>query len=141
MTGLPTDTVSGSSTVDPAMHRPIVLIVDDHADVRRLLSISLANDCQVIEADNGVAALAAVRRHHPRLVLLDVMMAGEIDGLGVLEAIKGSAETRDILVAMVTARGQVTDHEAARVRGADHYFVKPFSPLQLVNWVHDKLNL
>ena len=127
--------------MEPASPKPVVLIVDDHADVRRLLNISLANECQVLEADSGAAALDAVRVHHPRLVLLDVMMAGEIDGLRVLEAIKGDPATRNILVAMVSARGQATDHQAARARGADHYFVKPFSPLQLVNWVHDKLDL
>ena len=124
---------------EPAGARPIVLIVDDHADIRRLLSISLAKECRVLEAENGAAALEAVRRYHPRVVLLDIMMTGELDGLQVLEAIKGHAATSDILVAMVSARGQVTDHDAARVRGADAYFVKPFSPLQLVNWVHDKL--
>ena len=74
----------------------------------------------------------------PKVVLLDLKIP-KLDGLQVLEAIKGHAATRDILVAMVSARGQVTDHDAARVRGADAYFVKPFSPLQLVNWVHDKL--
>lgn len=119
--------------------RPVVLIVDDHADIRRLLSISLAKACRVFEAENGVTALDAVRRYHPRIVLLDIMMPGEIDGLKVLESIKGNPATRDILVAMVSARGQATDHDAARVLGADAYFVKPFSPLQLVNWVQDKL--
>lgn len=141
MTTNSTHTAAGTTTVDPDPIKPTVLIVDDHADVRRLLKISLANECHVIEAENGTAALEAVRRHHPRVVLLDVMMAGDIDGLRVLEAIKGDSATRDILVAMVSARGQATDHDAARARGADHYFVKPFSPLQLVNWVHDQLDL
>ena len=141
MTQTPPLPASGTATIAPEMHKPAVLIVDDQADVRRLLSISLASECRILEADNGAAALEAVRRHHPRVVLLDVMMAGEIDGLRVLEAIKRDAATRDILVAMISARGQATDRESARARGADHYFVKPFSPLQLVNWVHDKLGL
>lgn len=135
------DPACGTAAIAPGMRKPVVLVVDDHADVRRLISISLASECQILEADNGAAALEAVRRHHPRLVLLDIMMAGELDGLQVLDAIKRDAATRDILVAMVSARGQATDQEAARARGADHYFVKPFSPLQLVSWVHDKLGL
>ena len=79
-----------------------------------------------------------MRRHHPKIVLLDVMMPGKMNGLQVLEAIKGNPLTQDILVAMISARGQVADHDDARKRGADAYFVKPFSPLQVANWVRSK---
>ena len=116
-----------------------ILVVDDHSDIRRLLSITLGKQYQVIEAEDGVSALDLVRRHHPNVVLLDVMMPGELDGLQVLDAIKADPDTRDILVAMVTARGQVADHEDGRLRGADAYFIKPFSPLQVVSWVRSKL--
>lgn len=115
-----------------------ILIVDDHADIRRLLSITLGKEYDILEAEDGVGALEAVRRHHPKIVLLDVMMPGEIDGLQVLDAIKGNPQTSDILVAMVTARGQVADSDDARKRGADAYFIKPFSPLQVVAWVRSK---
>jgi CheY-like chemotaxis protein len=116
-----------------------ILIVDDHTDIRRLLSITLGKDFKIIEAEDGDSALAAVQQHHPAVVLLDVMMPGEMDGLQVLDAIKANARTRDCLVAMITARGQSADHEDARSRGADAYFIKPFSPLQVVAWVRSKL--
>lgn len=116
-----------------------ILIVDDHSDIRRLLSITLGKEFKILEAEDGVSALAAVRHHHPKVVLLDVMMPGEIDGLQVLEAIKADPLTKDILVAMITARGQVADHDEARERGADAYFIKPFSPLQVVTWVRNHL--
>lgn len=116
-----------------------VLIVDDHADIRRLLSITLGKQYEIIEADNGTAALYAIRRYQPKVVLLDVMMPGEVDGLQVLEAIKSNPKTKDTLVAMVTARGQQSDSEEARKRGADAYFIKPFSPLQVVSWIREKL--
>lgn len=118
---------------------PYILIVDDHADIRRLLSITLGKGYEIIEADNGVAALYAVRKYHPVAVLLDVMMPGEVDGLQVLDAIKSNPNNRDILVAMVTARRQLADHEDADKRGADAYFIKPFSPLQVVTWLRDRL--
>lgn len=114
-----------------------ILVVDDHADIRRLLSITLGKQYEVIEAENGTAALHAIRRYHPAAVLLDVMMPGEIDGLQVLDAIKANANTRDILVAMVTARGQQIDRDEANRRGADAYFIKPFSPLQVVTWIRE----
>jgi CheY-like chemotaxis protein len=59
--------------------------------------------------------------------------------LQVLETIKADPDTRDILVAMITARGQVADHDDARARGAAAYFIKPFSPLQVMTWVRSHL--
>ena len=117
-----------------------ILIVDDYADIRRLLSVTLGKKFTLAEAEDGMAAMEVIRRDPPQLVLLDVMMPGEMDGLAVLEAIKGDPKTRHIQVAMLTARGQAVDSEEANHLGADAYFVKPFSPLQLVGWVRDKLN-
>jgi CheY-like chemotaxis protein len=116
-----------------------ILIVDDHSDIRRLLAITLGKEFELLEAEDGVGALDIIRRQHPRIVLLDVMMPGEMDGLQVLEAIKANPQNHDILVAMVTARGQAADSDDARRRGADAYFIKPFSPLQVVAWVREKL--
>jgi CheY-like chemotaxis protein len=116
-----------------------ILIVDDHSDIRRLLSITLGKEFEVLEAEDAVSALDAVRRHHPRVILLDVMMPGKMNGLQVLEAIKANPQTQDILIAMISARGQVADHDDARKRGADAYFVKPFSPLQVAAWVRSKV--
>ena len=87
----------------------------------------------------ATGAGALERAGEADIVLLDVMMPGEIDGLQVLEAIKADPDTRDTLVAMITARGQVADHDDARARGADAYFIKPFSPLQVVTWVRSHL--
>ncbi len=116
-----------------------ILIVDDHSDIRRLLSITLSRQFQVIEAQDGTEALEAVRRHHPQMVLLDVMMPGALNGLQVLDAIKADPQTQSTLVAMITARGQTADHDDGRARGADAYFIKPFSPLQVAAWVRSKL--
>lgn len=116
-----------------------VLIVDDHPVIRRLLSVTLGNDYEVLEAADGIGALEVVRQHHPKVVLLDVMMPGVMDGLQVLDAIKSDPLTCDILVAMVSARGQAADAEDARRRGADAYFIKPFSPMQVLAWVRGRL--
>jgi CheY-like chemotaxis protein len=117
-----------------------ILIVDDYCDIRRLLSVTLGRKFTLSEAEDGVSAMEVIRRDPPQVVLLDVMMPGEMDGLAVLDAIKGDPKTRHIQVAMLTARGQVVDGEDASRRGADAYFVKPFSPLQLVSWVTDKVH-
>jgi CheY-like chemotaxis protein len=116
-----------------------ILIADDHADIRRLLSITLGKEFAILEAEDGISALNAIRQHRPTAVLLDVMMPGEMNGLQVLEAVKADPATRDILVAMVTARGQGADADDARKRGADAYFIKPFSPLKVVAWLRSNL--
>lgn len=116
-----------------------VLIVDDHSDIRRLLSVTLGKKFTLVEAEDGASAMEIIRRDPPQVVLLDVMMPGEMDGLAVLDAIKGNPKTSHIVVAMLTARGQAADSTDAGKRGADAYFVKPFSPLQVVSWVRSKL--
>ena len=116
-----------------------ILVVDDYSDIRRLLSITLAKQYEVLEADTGTAALFAIRKYRPAAVLLDVMLPGDIDGLQVLDTLKANADTKDILVAMLTARGSQADRLDASRRGADAYFIKPFSPLQVVNWLRESL--
>ena len=121
------------------MNMKKILIVDDHPDIRRLLSITLGGDYKIIEANNGASAIEAVRSQRPAAVLLDIMMPGEIDGLQVLDAIKSDPELKGTLVGMVTARGQSVDYQTGLDRGADAYFIKPFSPLQVINWLRENL--
>lgn len=117
-----------------------ILIVDDHSDIRRLLSITLGKEYTVIEAEDGAQALAMVHRHHPTVVLLDVMMPGGLNGFDVLHAIKSNPVHSGTVVAMITALGNRTDHEAARLKGADAYFIKPFSTIQVASWIRQRLH-
>jgi CheY-like chemotaxis protein len=116
-----------------------VLVVDDNANLRLLMRLTLGKEFHVAEACEGASALAYMLRTPPDAVLLDVMMPGPIDGLQVLSNIKSNPRLKDIPVAMVTARGQSADYRAGIASGADAYFIKPFSPLELVNWVRKVL--
>lgn len=116
-----------------------IVIADDHADIRHLLRVMLGQTYVLHEAEDGATALALVKLHQPDIVLLDVMMPGGMDGLQVLQAIKSDPATCTIKVAMVSARGQVADADAAQQLGASAYFVKPFSPLHVVEWVRKQL--
>lgn len=109
-----------------------ILLVDDHSDIRRLVRITLGKSFEVLEAEDGSTALEIVRSQKPRLVVLDIMMPGEIDGLQVLNTIKSDPTLASTRVIMVTARGQAQDYDQGMKLGADAYFIKPFSPLQLV---------
>ncbi len=116
-----------------------ILIVDDQPDIRRLLSISLGKNYEILESQDGVTALEMIKQHRPKVVLLDVMMPGELNGLQVLDAIKSDPQMRQTFVAMVTARGQEADSKDASARGADAYFVKPFSPMQVASWIREQI--
>ncbi len=116
-----------------------VLIVDDQVDIRRMMSIVLGDDYALLEAEDGISALNLVRQHKPDVVLLDIMMPGDLDGLQVLQAIRNDPEIRDTCVIMVSAKGQVTDSALGMQMGANAYFVKPFSPLQLQAAIREQL--
>jgi len=109
-----------------------ILLIDDHSDIRRLIRITLGKSFEVFEAENGDIGLEMIRQIKPDLVVLDVMMPGNLDGLQVLAAMKVDPQLKHIKVFMVTARGQAHDYDDGLSRGADAYFIKPFSPLQLV---------
>ena len=113
-----------------------VLIVEDQADIRKLIRMTLEfEDYEIQEASDGASGLRVAREFKPDLMLLDVMMPGELDGLQVCQRIKRDEATRHIRVVLLTARGQARDRETGREAGADEYLVKPFSPLQLIETI------
>ena len=117
-----------------------ILLVDDHSDIRRLIRITLGKAFEVLEAEDGQTGLQLAREQMPDLIVLDIMMPGEMDGLQVLDAIKGDPQLKQIHVIMVTARGQSKDHEHAMLRGADAYFIKPFSAQKLVAAIKEMIS-
>ena len=117
-----------------------ILIVEDQADIRKLIRMTLEfEDYEIHEASEGTQGLHLARGVRPDLMLLDVMMPGEMDGLQVCQAIKSDASLKSIKVVLLTARGQTRDREAGQSAGADEYLVKPFSPLQLIDVIEKLL--
>jgi DNA-binding response OmpR family regulator len=112
------------------------LITDDNADIRKLVRMTLdMADVEVYEADNAASALDLIYRIRPTVVLMDIMMPGEMDGLDACRQIKADADLARTIVIMLTARGQQADLDAGKTAGADAYLVKPFSPLELLDMV------
>jgi DNA-binding response OmpR family regulator len=111
-----------------AAARPI-LVVDDDAKIVRLVRTYLERaGYRVIEATDGAAALAAIGREKPSLIVLDIMLP-EVDGLSVLRALRRTSRTP---VIVLSARGSVGDRIEGLEIGADDYLAKPFSPAELV---------
>ncbi len=110
-----------------------ILIVEDHADIRRLIRMTLEFEhCEIHEAADAPAGWDMVRALQPDAVLLDLMMPGALNGLDLCRAIKADPQLRRVPVLMLTARGGSADREAGLLAGADAYMVKPFSPMQLL---------
>lgn len=111
----------------------LILIADDEARIRRLVSDFLKRDGHtVLEAEDGAAALEIVEAHRAELnlVILDVMMP-KLDGFGVLRAIRAADNGTPLPVMMLTARAEDNDELLGLESGADDYVAKPFSPLVL----------
>lgn len=108
----------------------MILVVDDDAPIRRMLSRTLEAEGYEVEASpDGGDALAAVERSTPDLVVLDVAMQG-LDGLSVARRLRDKGLGLPIL--MLTARDAVPDRVAGLDAGADDYLVKPFAAEELI---------
>lgn len=109
-----------------------VLIVDDQAEIRKLVRLTVGPDYETREVSNGIDAVSMARDFQPDVVLLDVMMPGGVDGYEVCRSIRKVTELAATKVIMLTARGQQSDADDGRRAGADEFMVKPFSPLALM---------
>jgi signal transduction histidine kinase/DNA-binding response OmpR family regulator len=119
--------------------RPLILIADDNADMRRHLQRICAEHWRVEVAADGAAALAAMRTRLPDALVTDVMMPG-LDGLGLVAAIRADPQLSSVPVVMLSARAGVEAAGAGLSAGADDYLPKPFRSQDLVNRLTARLN-
>lgn len=117
-----------------------VLVVDDNEDMRRYMSRLLRGQWEVDTAADGHEALAAIRERRPDVVLSDVMMPN-LDGFGLLRAIRSDSELRDLPVVLVSARAGEEASVEGLGAGADDYLTKPFSARELLARVNANLEM
>jgi len=114
------------------MKKTTILVVDDEPSISEIVSLYLRRaGHQVVVAKDGQAALEAVAKHTPDLIVLDLMLP-RIDGFEITRRLRASGNTPII---MLTARKEETDRVLGLEMGADDYVVKPFSPRELVSRV------
>jgi two-component system, OmpR family, response regulator MprA len=112
------------------MSRAAILLVDDDASIRRMLERTLAAEgYEVAAVADGGAALAAVERSVPDVLVVDVAMPG-VDGLAVTRRLRGKGLAVPIL--LLTARDALEERVAGLDAGADDYVVKPFETEELI---------
>ena len=119
---------------------PEVLVVEDNADMRRLLVDLVGREYRVRSARNGREGLEAVRALHPDLVLTDVMMP-EMSGTELCKALKTDPATQAIPVVLVTSKAEREMKIEGLELGADDYVTKPFHPRELLARVRSLVRL
>lgn len=113
-----------------------LLLVDDEPDILEFLGYNLKKEgYEVFTAQNGAKGIEIAKRERPDLILLDVMMPG-MDGIEVCENLRSSVETKNVLIAFLTARGEDYSQIAGFDAGADDYITKPIKPKVLVSRVN-----
>ena len=109
-----------------------VLIAEDEADIRRLISFNLERESyDTLLAGDGEEAVLMAYKNIPDLIILDLMLP-RMDGFSVFKELRLDSRTKDIPVIMLTAKAQLDDVIAGLEMGADDYLTKPFSPKELV---------
>lgn len=109
-----------------------ILIVDDEPNIRDLVRFNLEKAGYITsDAQDGVAALDAVRQERPDLIILDLMIPGK-DGLEVCRLLKSQRKTSGIAIIMLTAKTEEIDKILGLEMGADDYITKPFSTRELL---------
>ena len=110
-----------------------LLIVEDDESTREFLKFVLENaGHQVSAAADGQAALDAVSKNPPELILLDIMLP-EIHGFEVCHRLKSDPATQKVKIVMLSAKSFPADIKQARHMGADGFLAKPVNPAELIN--------
>ena len=109
---------------------PAIVIVEDDPNIADLVELYLRRDgYRPFQAATGERALEVIAERRPKLILLDVGLPGELDGLDVCRAVRAES---DVPIVFLTARDDEVDRVLGLELGADDYVTKPFSPRELV---------
>src|SRR5262247_3538658 len=106
------------------MGLPTIAVVEDNADNRLLLQAILGEDYQLVEYENGGAALEGIQNDRPDCVLLDISLPG-MDGTEILQRLRSVVTLRDLPVIALTAHAMAGDREKFLAAGFDDYVTKP----------------
>jgi two-component system cell cycle response regulator DivK len=116
-----------------------ILVVEDQEDNRRIVrDLLTSTDYEVIEAEDGAQALAAVAKQRPDLILMDIQLP-IMDGYEATRRIKADPSLSSIPVIAVTSYALSGDEEKAREAGCNDFVPKPYSPRQLLTKIRQYL--
>ncbi len=117
---------------------PLLLVVDDNADIRNYIEMNLSGSCRIIKAANGSEGLNTATEIIPDIIISDVMMP-EMDGFELCRRLKIDERTSHIPIILLTARQSDESRIEGYETGADAYLTKPFSSMVLQAQVQNLL--
>ena len=124
----------------PPASKGTILVADDNPDHLDIAKTILERSGYVVQtADSGMKVFSLLEEKKPDLIILEVMMP-HMDGLEVLERLKGTAETSSIPVILLTAKVQQEDTLRGYKLGADYYIPKPLTSAHLINVTNFLIN-
>ncbi|EMR02294.1 Sensor protein evgS precursor [Cesiribacter andamanensis AMV16] len=126
------------SAVAPAAVRPLLLLIEDNADVRAYIRSILAADYRLLEAPDGETGVRLAQQEITDLIISDVMMPG-IDGYEVCRRLKQDERSSHIPLILLTAKASVHSRLQGLEQQADLYLSKPFVPQELRLCLHNLL--
>lgn len=113
------------------MSKPKILTVDDDPDILDVLELTLSEQYDVTQANNGKVALDIVKQFMPDLIICDYMMP-VMNGREFCKALKKDTLLRHVPVIMLTGKGETQDRIGGIEAGVDDYMIKPFAPDELL---------
>ncbi len=120
------------NAASPPANRERILIVEDHADLREYILMTMEDHYQVCSARNGLEAWQLLEKDPPPDLVISDLMMPEMDGFALLEKMKGSDKLRHLPFVMLTARADLQVRLKALRTGVDDYLTKPFSDEELL---------
>ena len=134
----PATSDSGQEVLDTNL--PLLLIVEDHVEIRGFLRQCLQDHYQLLEAENGAEGIELALEKVPDLIISDIMMPGT-DGITLLNRLKNEESTAHIPIMLLTAKAG-EEHELEGLKtGANDYITKPFNPEILLTKVRNQFRL
>lgn len=117
-----------------------ILIVDDDAEMRKILKLLLQDMYNVVTATNGIGALKKINKHLPTLIITDIIMPG-MDGIRLLKKLRRNSKTSRIPIIAISVHGA----EEAKIKGfnagANDYLIKPFSKNELLARIYSLIKI
>jgi DNA-binding response OmpR family regulator len=118
------------------MSEPVILVAEDERDIRDLIVFTLQfSGFKVMQVSNGKEAVQKATEVKPDLILMDVRMP-KMTGYEACQVLKEQASTTDIPIVFLSAKGQETEINTGLELGAEEYFLKPFTPDDLIERVN-----
>ncbi len=118
---------------------PLVLVVEDNADIRQYIHESLSEDYRILQACNGKTGRDMALEQMPDIIVSDIMMP-EMDGIEMTRLLKKDIRTSHVPIILLTAKTSSNDQEEGYNSGADSYLMKPFSAKLLLSRIRNILS-